>query len=228
LVFTNQRKFRKIKMKASQIIQRVQALPNRKTATVRAIRKEYTTKLKTADPATILTVADQLLDQPDFTYHFFAWELTHYHRPTLHSLGEPELQFLGRNINRWEATDTYAPYLAGVAWRNGQIGDDVIHNWAESDDFWWRRVALVSTIALNTKARGGKGDVARTLTLCQKLVADHEDMIVKAMSWALRELIPYDPDAVTLFVAKHEPILAARVKREVRNKLDTGLKTPKK
>ena len=60
------------------------------------------------------------------------------------------------------------------------------------------------------------------------LVDDHEDMVVKAMSWALRELVVHDPDAVRAFLQEHENILAARVKREVRNKLTTGLKNPRR
>jgi 3-methyladenine DNA glycosylase AlkD len=52
-------------------------------------------------------------------------------------------------------------------------------------------------------------------------------MIVKAMSWALRELLVHDPEAVTAFMRDHEADLAARVKREVNNKLKTGLKNPK-
>ena len=60
------------------------------------------------------------------------------------------------------------------------------------------------------------------------LVADHEDMVVKAMSWALRQLVVHDPDAVREFLEEHKDVLAARVKREVRNKLTTGLKNPKR
>jgi hypothetical protein len=35
-----------------------------------------------------------------------------------------------------------------------------------------------------------------------------------------------DPRAVERFLAQHDENLAARVKREVRNKLETGLKKP--
>ena len=73
----------------------------------------------------------------------------------------------------------------------------------------------------------GYGDVERTLEVCQMLVEDRDDMIVKDMSWALRELVVYDPGAVEAFLAEHEEVLAARVKREVTNKLRTGLKNPK-
>ncbi len=67
----------------------------------------------------------------------------------------------------------------------------------------------------------------RTLAVCRLLVADHDDMVAKAMSWALRELAPHDPEAVEAFLREHEDVLAARVKREVRNKLRTGLKNPR-
>jgi 3-methyladenine DNA glycosylase AlkD len=53
-------------------------------------------------------------------------------------------------------------------------------------------------------------------------------MVVKAMSWALRELVPHDPQAVSAFLAENNQVLAARVKREVNNKMQTGLKNPKK
>jgi 3-methyladenine DNA glycosylase AlkD len=60
------------------------------------------------------------------------------------------------------------------------------------------------------------------------LVADRDDMVVKALSWALRELAKRDPKAVRGFVATHGEALAARVRREVSAKLTTGLKNPRR
>jgi 3-methyladenine DNA glycosylase AlkD len=60
------------------------------------------------------------------------------------------------------------------------------------------------------------------------LVSDRDDMVVKAMSWALRALVVHDAEVVREFLSEHEDELAARVKREVRNKLRTGLKNPKR
>jgi len=107
------------------------------------------------------------------------------------------------------------------------VPDQLIHRWAGSPDRWWRRTALVCTVALNNKARGGNGDTERTLAVCRLLLSDRDDMVVKAMSWALRELAKRDPEAVRWFLAEHANDLAARVVREVRNKLATGLKNPK-
>jgi 3-methyladenine DNA glycosylase AlkD len=133
---------------------------------------------------------------------------------------------LGRGINSWGDVDTFACYVAGPAWREGQIPDDVIRRWARSEDRWWRRAALVSTVPLNNKARGGTGNTERTLEVCQMLIDDRDDMVVKALSWALRELVKLDPDSVESFLSEHEEKLAKRVLREVRNKLSTGLKNP--
>jgi 3-methyladenine DNA glycosylase AlkD len=215
-------------MLATKILSNLAALPTQETATVRALRKEYSANIKTWSAAEVLAVAYQLLDEPAFNAHFIAFELIAHHRPTLRSLGQAELERIGRVLNSWWSVDTFASYLAGVAWREGQIGDNVIHGWAHSPNRWWRRAALVSTIPLNTRARGGKGDVPRTLAVCELLVNDHDDMIEKAMSWALRELIIYDVPAVEAFVKKHEAVLGKRIIREIRNKLTTGLKTPRK
>lgn len=211
---------------ALQIDAKIRALPVLKTAAARAIRRQYSHQLKQADPTFILNLARELIEKHD--QRWLAYEIIRNHRTTFQKIGKVELEELGQGINSWDTTDAFARILAGPAWLNGQVTDNLIHKWANSEDFWWRRSALVSTVALNKRSQGGKGDVARTLTVCGLLVSDHEDMVVKAMSWALRELVVHDPEAINEFLTKHEADLSARVKREVRNKLKTGLKNPKK
>ena len=139
-----------------------------------------------------------------------------------------ELEEFGKEINSWGAVDIFAGLLAEPAWQHGQVSDDLIKNWVHSEDRWWRRTALVYTVALNRRSMGGTGDTTRTLNVCRLLVNDKDDMVVKAMSWALRELISHDVNAVREFIRIHEDVLASRVKREVNNKLRTGLKNPKR
>jgi 3-methyladenine DNA glycosylase AlkD len=52
-------------------------------------------------------------------------------------------------------------------------------------------------------------------------------MIIKAFSWALREMAKKRPEEAGNFLAKHKHALSSRVAREVGNKLKTGLKTPR-
>jgi hypothetical protein len=72
---------------------------------------------------------------------------------------------------------------------------------------------------------GGTGDVPRTLAVCRQLVTDRDDMVVKGVSWALREIVTHDRGAVRRFLAAHDSELAGRVKREVTSKLTTGRKS---
>jgi 3-methyladenine DNA glycosylase AlkD len=210
---------------AARIDAEIRALPVQNTPSVRAIRRHYSRLLRAAEPKLVLDVARELLGR--YGYRGVPYELIRQHPGAFGRVGEAELEELGRGINSWWSVDSFARTLSGPAWLQGQVTDDVIHGWARSDDLWWRRAALVSTVALNVRSQGGGGDVARTLEVCRLLVHDHEDMVVKALSWALRELVVHDPDAVDEFLNEWDEALAARVKREVRNKLATGLKSPR-
>ncbi len=137
------------------------------------------------------------------------------------------LEPLGNRMDSWGLVDAFAE-LAGPAWRSGQVSDERVMSWTRSENRWWRRAALVCTVFLNRKARGGEGDTPRTLAVCETLAGDRDDMVVKGMSWALRDLSKRDRAAVEKFLEEHEGELAARVKREVRNKLTTGVKNPRR
>jgi 3-methyladenine DNA glycosylase AlkD len=212
---------------AVEIIAGIHGLPDRKTATVRTFRRGYSKRLTSAEPKAVIGIALRLLQKTDFLFRFVAYELIAHHRAALRGLTAKDLKHLGDGIDSWFAVDTFACYLSGPAWRENQVPDNLIHRWARSSDRWWRRAALVSTVPLNNKARGGSGDAERTLTVCRMLVHDTDDMVVKALSWALRELAKRDPKVVCEFVRKHEDVLAKRVLREVKNKLSTGLKNPR-
>ena len=213
-----------------EIDSRIRALPNLKAESVRSVRKEFSKRLARTSPQIVISLSLRLLhlDRPGFEYRFVAYELVSYHKSALRSLGEKELELLGQGISSWGDVDTFACYLAGPAWREFQVPDELIHDWARSRDRWWRRAAVVCTVALNNKARGGRGDTKRTLDVCRLLVSDRDDMVVKAMSWSLRELSRRDPDDVRAFLLEFKGMLAPRVVREVNTKLTTGLKNPRR
>ena len=213
-----------IEQLAGEIDARLQALTSLKTEQVRAVRREFSGRIAGASPQEVVTLALRLLDR----HRFVAYELVHYHRAALRSLGEHDLELLGNGIASWDAVDTFACYLSGPAWREHQVTDALIERWTHSPARWWRRAALVSTVPLNLRARGGRGDTARTLLICRLLIADRDDMVVKSMSWALRALSIHDPQSVRRFLAEYEGRIAARVVREVQHKLMTGLKNPRR
>jgi 3-methyladenine DNA glycosylase AlkD len=211
---------------AAEHIAAYRALPVKAAKQVWPLRRAFARSLQDAPPEYVLVVARELFYGYDNPGH--AYTLLTLHKATFRTLGEAEIEEFGQGIHSWGTVDTFARLLSGPAWLRGQISGELIHAWAHSEDRWWRRAALVSTVALNVRSKGGYGDVPRTLDVCRLLVEDRDDMVVKAMSWALRELVVHDPDAVRGFLDEHGDVLAARVKREVRNKLETGLKNPKR
>jgi 3-methyladenine DNA glycosylase AlkD len=138
-----------------------------------------------------------------------------------------DLRALGKGMDSWDDVDAFASLVSGPAWRESRVSDADIAGWASSKDLWWRRAAVVSTVPLNNKARGGSGDPARTLAICGMVLDEREPMIVKAVSWALRELSKRDSAAVENFIAEYDDCVAPLVRREVNAKLSTGLKNPR-
>jgi 3-methyladenine DNA glycosylase AlkD len=58
--------------------------------------------------------------------------------------------------------------------------------------------------------------------------SNRDDMIVKALSWALREIAKHDAPRASRFLEHHRTHLAPRVVRELTNKLETGRKNPRR
>ncbi len=210
---------------AAEIDAEIRSLPVRNTRTMRNLRRKYSQIIRNATAGFVLQLAMDLCKFDG--YRWIGYELIRGHKAAFASLGPVELERLGQGINSWWTVDAFARTLSGPAWLTGQVPDQFILHWAEAKDHWWRRAALVSTVALNVRSQGGHGDVPRTLNICRVLAGDQDDMVAKALSWALRELVVHDPGAVKEFLDEQEQILAARVRREVSNKLRTGLKNPK-
>jgi len=209
---------------AEEIQREIHALVKINTPSLRSIRRRVSHDLRDAAPDYVMAVAQEFLGHPGL--RFVAYELILDHPQAFRTLDAAKLEQLGQGMNSWWTVDDFARTLAGPAWLAGLIADEAIRKWACSPDRWWRRAALVSTVALNMRSKGGEGDVPRTLAICRLLVDDHDDMVAKAMSWALRQLVVHDPGTVRRFLSENESQLAARVKRELRNKLSTGLKNP--
>ena len=209
-----------------EIEARVRATPVRNARELRELRREYSQRMK-ALPARIVVKAAAALIAHRRVPRFIGDELIASRLDALATLDLMKLKRLGSSISSWDQVDCFACYLSGPAWREGQIDDQAIVQWARSKNRWWRRAALVSTVPLNAKARGGGGDTERTLRICGLLIDDRDPMVVKALSWALRALAGRDRDAVTQFVDQNEARLPALVRREVRHKLLTGRKTPR-
>ena len=190
---------------------------------MRAIGREIARETKAAPARQVIKLALSLTRTGAIEARQIGYELI-ARRPDAMALLTPRLiRALGRGNDNWASVDGFATHLAGPAWRLARVSDRNVLAWATSSDEWWRRTALASTVALNVRARGGAGDTRRTLMICHRFASGTNPMLAKALSWALRSLVPHDPGAVRRFLAQQAG-LPAIVRREVTAKLTTGRK----
>jgi 3-methyladenine DNA glycosylase AlkD len=200
------------------------AARNRSVPVLRTIRRKYSKSIASLPAREVLEIAGRLLETRDSSLRFVAYELVHYHPSTRQSLRKTTIERLGRGMQSWGEVDAFGYYITGPAWSEGNLQDATILAWTASVDRWWRRAALVSTIAMTRQ--GDKASLDRSVRVCVRLVRDRDDMIVKALSWALREIAKHDAPRASRFLEHHRTHLAPRVVRELTNKLETGRKNP--
>jgi len=96
------------------------------------------------------------------------------------------------DVQDWETCDQLCAALSGQALAEDAVYMDQLESWAGDDNFWVRRVAIVSTVLLRRArfdAELARSLDTRTLKMCERLLDDQEKYIRKAVDWALRELI---------------------------------------
>jgi 3-methyladenine DNA glycosylase AlkD len=190
---------------------------------LKIVVKELHEVMKQESRDQYLSLAYDLVSLEIIECQMLAWLLLEKAK-VVPTLSKTEMHKLEGVLDNWVSVDTFGTVVFGSLWRLGIIPDVEVYALQGFENVWYRRLALVGTVALNLKSRGGIGDSRRTITVCTRAVDDHHDMIVKALSWALRSLVRWDEDAVSDFLQKHESSLHRRVIREVSHKLEFGTK----
>ncbi len=190
----------------------------------REVLKKLKTKIKDFSSRQKIDLAIDLVEQNIFECQHIAYELIRREKETRKSLTREDFTKLAKNLDNWVSVDTFSVYIGGFLWQNGILKDGDILQWTQSENRWKRRMSLVCTVGLNQKSHGGKGDPGRTIMICKALASDKDDMVVKALSWALRELSKRDKDIVQEFIEQYQHVLHKKVFREVNNKLTKGTK----
>jgi len=187
---------------------------------IKAVRERHESWIE----AQWISLCKALVLEDVFECQVIAYEIINKDRKLLGALSYEDLMALWRNLDNWASVDHFTVGIYGVLWGRGVVQDAHIDALLLSENFWDRRVAVVSTVALNLKSRGGTGDTPRTLAVCERVVDERQPMIWKALSWALRELAKRDPEAVWDFLEKYETRMSKQAVREISHKLEFGTK----
>ncbi len=191
---------------------------------LRGVVRRSARELKPSAAREILALALTLVSRGTAEGRQVGYELVARRTDAMALLTPALVRRLGQGNDNWASVDGFAMYITGRAWLDGRIGDRDVTGWARLTNRWWRRTALASTVSLNLPSRGGSGDSARTMRVCREFARESDPMLAKALSWALRSLVPHDPAAVRAFLHRHRDTLPSIVLREVGTKLRTGRK----
>jgi 3-methyladenine DNA glycosylase AlkD len=202
--------------------------------TLAAISRGLRAGTRRDSPSSLLFVADRLFREPVLEPRWIAFGL-------LEDLvaAEPErawqlLRRGSREAGDWITVDTLAhPYGRGILLE--------AYRWAELEQLvyapsrWERRLvgSTIATIPYVDRRLGRAPDVARRgVELVGLLIGDSEEIVQKALSWALRSLVLVDPSAVEAFLDREAATAVAQrdghrawVIRDTLPKLDPALAT---
>ena len=114
---------------AAEIDRQIRALPDQGVQPVRAVRRAWSRRLRSAPTEAVAAVAMALVHRQ----RWVAYELLYHHPGGLDSLGVEEVERLGEGMADWASVDAFGCLVSGPAWRRGRLPpDQAIHRWAAS------------------------------------------------------------------------------------------------
>lgn len=196
-----------------------------KVPMLRQLARDWKQAHPQIDRESLMALVDALWQATSQEERVLAVELLEAYRRWIPTLDQENFDRWRRQCSNWALTDPLGSRVLGpwimaaqeerLPYLETLIGDP---------DLWSRRLALVASIAVNRRRRGPTiPDL--TLALIDRVKAERDPMMSKAVSWALRGMIPRHRDRVAAYLAINQETLAAQVLREVNNKLHTGLKS---
>ena len=163
-------------------------LPAMRT-TVRDVKRQY----GGLDHQGLVALVKILWSRPLFERRMMAVLLLEAYEPLLRPADITLLERLIRQSKTWAFVDELAIAITGRLVERAPELLGVIDRWAEDEDFWLRRSAM---LALLRPLRRGGGDFRRFARYADRMLEEKEFFIRKSIGWVLREAGKPQPDMV--------------------------------
>ncbi|MGE4234383.1 MAG: DNA alkylation repair protein [Bacteriovoracia bacterium] len=105
-----------------------------------------------------------------------------------------------RYINNWDLVDVTCRDIVGAYLDNKPR--KLLYKLARSNVLWERRIAIISTFYFIRN-----GEFSDTIAISEVLLNDREDLLHKAVGWALREVGKKDVKTLKVFLDKHSIVM---------------------
>ena len=201
---------------ADEVDRRIAAVERPSVEPLRRIRRDVSARAGRAGP---LALVRALVGR----HRWVAYEIVYHHPGALAALTVGDVERLGAGMADWGTVDAFGRYLSGPAGGWGACRTPPYGAGRPRGP-----VVEAGGAGVDGAAQPGRGGRDRRRAPdprhLRAVVDDRDDMVVKALSWALRELVPRDPEAVRGFLAT--TTAGSRPgPAEVATKLDTGRKS---
>jgi 3-methyladenine DNA glycosylase AlkD len=120
-------------------------------------------------------------------------------------------------INNWDLVDVSAPTIVGGYLL--QRSPAPLRRLARSRELWERRIAIIATLQFVRHDR-----IDMTLELAAALLDDRQDLMHKAVGWALREVGKRDERALRRFLDRHAAAMPRTALRYAIERLPRGVR----
>jgi len=157
--------------------------------TVRMVKRQH----GGLDRRGLVALVKILWGRPVFERRMTAVLLLEAFQPLLRPADIALLERLIRQSKTWAFVDELAIAITGPLVERSPELLRVLDRWAEDDDFWLRRSAM---LALLRPLRRGAGDFRRFSRYAERMLVDREFFIRKSIGWVLRETGKPQPDMV--------------------------------
>jgi 3-methyladenine DNA glycosylase AlkD len=151
------------------------------------------------DQKRLLTAAGLLYDLPEREYRYAAIDLLVRHVGRLDMSAVAPLLALAQRDSWWDTVDGLAGIVGDVlraARRNDPGAQGAMDAALRHDCLWVRRIAMIHQLGWRLET-----DTSRLFGYAETLAPESDFFIRKAIGWALRDYVRWNPQAVRNFVA---------------------------
>jgi 3-methyladenine DNA glycosylase AlkD len=187
---------------------------------IRATATRFRRAHPSLDHDELVALVTALWDEPVHERRMAAVELLDLRAEVLTSDDLPLLERLVREAGTWALLDGLAANVVGdVRERHPHLLEPTLEAWSTEDDRWVRRASLLAHLVA---LREGRDDLVAFGRRADRLLADRDPFVRKAIGWVLRDTSRRRPELVVSWLEPRVERLARPTLREaVRHLPDT-------
>ena len=194
-----------------------------RTPDLRRTAKKWVRENRESDPVAVERLAAALWSAGSRDERLLGLEILRWFPGAVERLPETRLFGWSGEIDSWPVCDLLGTAIVGRWILAGPPErKQFLYRLLQEDGVWRPRLAIVSTVPI---IRSGEVPADYSLSLLDRVLGRQEPLIVKAVSWSLRDMAKHDRRRAQRYLRDRDDLLPALVRREVGNVLRTGRKS---